>query len=308
MTATTIRACGRAESALLAALHEACFDQGWDASSVDALLAMPGTQALLAVEIGDPVGFVVFRRAADEAEVLSIGVLPAGRRRGVGRSLLVAAEAHLRRAEVGRLFLEVAEDDTAARALYAAAGFEALGRRSGYYRRADGGASDALVMGKPLAPPVAGSAAPPISKPLGVRQCRRDGNRDERSVRTEVELTAKIVSAYLGRAQLPAEALKDTIKSVHASLCALGEAPAPAARTPAVPVARSIQPDYLICLENGRRLRSLKRHLRVAHGLTPEEYRARWGLPANYPMVAPNYARLRRELARAIGLGRQRGG
>ncbi|MBT5416313.1 MAG: MucR family transcriptional regulator [Rhodospirillaceae bacterium] len=134
--------------------------------------------------------------------------------------------------------------------------------------------------------------------------------RSEGPVRTEVELTVKIVSAYVSHAQLPIEGLEETIEAVHDSLCALGAAAEPAvpALTPAVPISASIRPDYLVCLENGRRFRSLKRHLRTAHGLTPEEYRARWGLPPDYPMVAPNYARLRSDLARTIGLGRRHGG
>jgi predicted transcriptional regulator len=84
---------------------------------------------------------------------------------------------------------------------------------------------------------------------------------------------------------------------------------APPQRDPAVPIDRSITPDYLVCLEDGRRLKTLKRHLRAAYGLTPDAYRARWGLPPDYPMVAPGYARKRSSLARAQGLGRPpRGG
>ena len=122
---------------------------------------------------------------------------------------------------------------------------------------------------------------------------------------TELELTAKIVPAYLARSQVPPEALDSTIRTVHAALRALGPAMTETVppRAPAVPIDQSVRPDYLVCLENGRRLRSLKRHLRVAHGLTPEEYRARWGLPPDYPMVAPNYAKRRSQLAKQIGLG-----
>jgi predicted transcriptional regulator/ribosomal protein S18 acetylase RimI-like enzyme len=312
MTAPLVHPAGPADLDLLAALHGACFTEAWDAAGIAALLAVPGTRALIAAEAAIPLGFVLYRSAADEAEILAIGVLPAARRRGFGRRLLAAAEDTLRDMDIRRLFLEVAEDDPAARALYRAAGFVELGRRTGYYRRTGAPARDALVMGKPVAPPVAVSPSSPISTDTGkdMRHLDRDGWKGERSVRTEVELTVKIISAYVSHAQLPVEALEETIEGIHETLRGLGR-PAVRAeptRVPAVPISASIQPDYLVCLENGRRLRSLKRHLRVAHGLTPEEYRARWGLPADYPMVAPNYARLRRELAHTIGLGRRNDG
>jgi predicted transcriptional regulator len=127
-------------------------------------------------------------------------------------------------------------------------------------------------------------------------------------------LTTQIVSAYLGRQSIAQQEIRSTIRLVHETLSdlrrAAGEAgatgrPAPAQRRPAVPVARSITRDYLICLEDGKRLKTLKRHLRAAYGMTPDAYRARWGLPPDYPMVAPGYADRRSALARGQGLGRK---
>ncbi len=120
-------------------------------------------------------------------------------------------------------------------------------------------------------------------------------------------LTTQIVSAYVGRQTIPQQELGSTIRMVHATLQSLRGAPKVVSprREPAVPIARSITPDHLICLEDGRRLKTLKRHLRAAFGLSPEAYRARWGLAANYPMVAPNYAKRRSQLAKAQELGRR---
>ncbi len=119
-------------------------------------------------------------------------------------------------------------------------------------------------------------------------------------------LTTQIVSAYVGRQTIPQQELGSTIRMVHATLQSLrGTASLSPRREPAVPIARSITPDHLICLEDGRRLKTLKRHLRAAYGLSPEAYRARWGLAANYPMVAPNYAMRRSQLAKAQELGRR---
>lgn len=123
-----------------------------------------------------------------------------------------------------------------------------------------------------------------------------------------VELTAEVVSAYVMHNAVQKTDLAGIISSVHASLLALSQAkPAPEAErpTPAVPIKKSIGQDYLISLEDGRRYKSLKRHL-SGRGLTPEKYREKWGLPSDYPMVAPSYARQRSELAKSMGLGRQR--
>jgi predicted transcriptional regulator len=127
-------------------------------------------------------------------------------------------------------------------------------------------------------------------------------------------LTTQIVSAYLGRQPIAQQDIRSTIRLVHETLSDLrrgaGETGAPArggptTRLPAVPIARSVMRDYLVCLEDGKRLKTLKRHLRAAYGMTPEEYRARWRLPPDYPMVAPGYADRRSALARGQGLGRK---
>ncbi|MFN4272710.1 MAG: MucR family transcriptional regulator [Aliihoeflea sp.] len=125
--------------------------------------------------------------------------------------------------------------------------------------------------------------------------------QDKRDVRL-VELTARLVGAYVGAQPLPRSELTELIRDVHARLDQLKK-PSPAAPVPAVPVNSSIHPDYLVCLEDGLRFRTLKRHLAVSHGMTPDQYRAKWNLPASYPMVAPNYSRLRSSVARRIGLG-----
>ena len=127
--------------------------------------------------------------------------------------------------------------------------------------------------------------------------------------KTLLALAVQIVSAYVRRDGTPVAALPALLRDVLAVLREAGPAPLSSAQTPpqrdpAVPIDRSITPEYLVCLEDGRRLKTLKRHLRAAYGLTPEAYRARWGLPPDYPMVAPGYARTRSSLAKAQGLGR----
>lgn len=124
-----------------------------------------------------------------------------------------------------------------------------------------------------------------------------------------VVLTTEIVSAFISRNSATPAELSALIGTVHATLNQLGRAPAPEtaeARVPAVSVARSIRPEYLVCLEDGKKFKSLKRHLRARYNLTPEQYRERWNLSPDYPMVAPNYAAARSDLARAMGLGQQR--
>lgn len=123
-----------------------------------------------------------------------------------------------------------------------------------------------------------------------------------------LELTAEIVSAHASNNKVAPAELSEVIKDVFGTLSELGESGVPAeAPTPAVPVAKSITPDHIVCLEDGKKLKMLKRHLNTAYGMTPEQYRARWGLPADYPMVAPNYAKRRSSLAKKIGLGRKTG-
>lgn len=116
---------------------------------------------------------------------------------------------------------------------------------------------------------------------------------------------ADIVAAYLETNTIDAQQLPALIGRVHASLAGLGAAEE-APREPAVSPGKSVKPDHIICLEDGKRFKSLKRHLRSAHGLSADEYRSKWNLPRTYPMVAPNYAAERSELAKSTGLGRQR--
>jgi predicted transcriptional regulator len=120
-------------------------------------------------------------------------------------------------------------------------------------------------------------------------------------------LTARIVAAHVAKNHVPAGDLPPLIESVYKALTGcLETAPAAApAPVPAVPVKKSVFPDYIICLEDGEKLKMLRRHLATSHNMTPEQYRERWGLPANYPMVAPNYADHRSSLAKQIGLGRR---
>src|SRR3954454_25025522 len=126
-----------------------------------------------------------------------------------------------------------------------------------------------------------------------------------------LELAAEIVSAFVSNNPVPAAQLPVLIGAVHdaltksASGTSAQQAPEEP-KEPAVPIKRSVQPDYVICLEDGKRFKSLKRHLRTVYDLTPDQYRAKWGLPPAYPMVAPNYAAARSQLAKSMGLGQQR--
>ena len=125
-----------------------------------------------------------------------------------------------------------------------------------------------------------------------------------------LKLTAKIISAHVGNNQVAADALPKLIQSVHRSLAAAGmaePAPAPAPLTPAVPIRKSVFPDHIVCLEDGKKLKMLKRHLQTSYGMTPGQYREKWGLPADYPMVAPDYTSHRSTLAKQNGLGRKLG-
>lgn len=118
-------------------------------------------------------------------------------------------------------------------------------------------------------------------------------------------LTSEIVAAHVSNNSVAPADLPGLIEQVYKTLAQVGKGaePAPDKPTPAVPVKKSVTPDYIICLEDGKRLKMLKRHLKTAYDMTPEEYRERWGLPADYPMVAPNYAKQRSKLAKQIGLG-----
>lgn len=125
--------------------------------------------------------------------------------------------------------------------------------------------------------------------------------------KTVIELTADIVSAYVGNNPLPASGLPELIASVSASVrklagVAVTESPS---LVPAVNPKKSVFPDYIVCLEDGKKFKSLKRHLRTDYGLSPDDYRAKWGLPPDYPMVAPSYSATRSALAKSTGLGRK---
>jgi predicted transcriptional regulator len=123
-----------------------------------------------------------------------------------------------------------------------------------------------------------------------------------------LRLSADIVSAYVGQNAVQAAAIPDLIRSVHDTLTGLGQpltAARPAERQkPAVPISRSVADDYIVCLEDGKKLKMLKRYLRSRYNMSPEEYRRKWGLPPDYPMVAPAYAARRSDFAKQIGLGR----
>jgi predicted transcriptional regulator len=124
-----------------------------------------------------------------------------------------------------------------------------------------------------------------------------------------IELTADIVSAYVSNNSVPAGDISTLISQIHSALLRVsngqGEAVSETLK-PAVAVKKSITPEYLICLEDGKKFKSLKRHLRTQYNMTPEHYREKWGLPPDYPMVAPNYAEARSQLAKQMGLGQQR--
>ena len=126
---------------------------------------------------------------------------------------------------------------------------------------------------------------------------------------TIITLTADIVAAHVSNNSVAVSDLPTLITNVHNALAGLGgNAPAPEVRAePAVSIRASVKPDYIVCLDDGKKLKMLKRYLMTHYGITPDEYRAKWGLPADYPMVAPNYAEQRRSLAVKIGLGRKPG-
>jgi predicted transcriptional regulator len=132
---------------------------------------------------------------------------------------------------------------------------------------------------------------------------------DSASSPNYIELAADIVSAYVSNNSVPAADLPSLLASVYAALTKTTQGQqteSQAELIPAVPVKKSVTPDTIICLEDGKKFKSLKRHLRTTYDMTPEQYRAKWNLPADYPMVAPNYAKARSELAKTMGLGQQR--
>ena len=124
-----------------------------------------------------------------------------------------------------------------------------------------------------------------------------------------LELTAEIVAAYVSNNPLPSSEIGRVIADTYAAVSKLEVAAAPQIEeklVPAVPIKKSVTPDFIICLEDGKKFKSLKRHLRTTYDLSPDQYRTKWGLPLDYPMVAPNYAKARSELAKTMGLGQQR--
>jgi predicted transcriptional regulator len=132
---------------------------------------------------------------------------------------------------------------------------------------------------------------------------------DEIAKNELVELTAEIVSAYVSNNTVDANALPSLIGDIHQALTRAATNMAPAEREelkPAISIKKSVNDDYIVCLEDGKKFKSLKRHLRTHYNLSPEEYRDKWGLPHDYPMVAPNYARARSDLAKKMGLGTRR--
>jgi predicted transcriptional regulator len=126
---------------------------------------------------------------------------------------------------------------------------------------------------------------------------------------TLITLTSDIVAAHVSNNSVSVDEVPSLISNVYGALAGLGggETQEEAPPEPAVSVRASVKPDYIVCLEDGKKLKMLKRYLRTNYDMSPEEYRARWNLPADYPMVAPNYAEKRRELAKKIGLGRKPG-
>ena len=136
---------------------------------------------------------------------------------------------------------------------------------------------------------------------------RKAPPEEPRSEEEILKLVTEIVAAYVSKNPVAAEDLPGLIKSVHATLGGFGGESAAPQRTPAVALKKSVTPDYIVCLEDGKKLKMLKRYLRSRYGLTPDAYRAKWNLPADYPMVAPNYAARRSEFAKQIGLGKPAG-
>jgi predicted transcriptional regulator len=125
-----------------------------------------------------------------------------------------------------------------------------------------------------------------------------------------LRMAVDVAAAYLGNNSVPAGQVPEVINTIYGALNALNGQVAQAGAEPpkpAVSVRRSVHPEYIVCLEDGKKLKMLKRHLRAAYGMTPDEYRAKWNLPADYPMVAPNYAEQRSAFAKQIGLGRKKG-
>ncbi len=138
-----------------------------------------------------------------------------------------------------------------------------------------------------------------------------DEELDHKIAREDMlRMAVDVVAAYVSNNQVASTQIPDVINSVYASLSDLEGVPAESKiepQKPAVPIRKSVNSDYIVCLEDGKKLKMLKRHLQTTYNMTPEEYRAKWGLPSDYPMVAPDYAKQRSEFAKQIGLGRKPG-
>lgn len=128
---------------------------------------------------------------------------------------------------------------------------------------------------------------------------------DEKTRNELLEMAAKVTAAYVAHNRVDAASLTSVLQQIHEELRNLLGVPATPAGKPAVPVKKSVATDYIVCLEDGKKLRTLKRYLRTHYDMSPEDYRAKWGLPYDYPMVAPAYAKLRSEFAKKLGLGRK---
>jgi len=135
------------------------------------------------------------------------------------------------------------------------------------------------------------------------------GAMNDKAPSSYIELTADIVSAYVSNNTVPASEISSLINQVHSALLKVSNGVVESAGEPvkpAIAVKKSVTPDFIVCLEDGKKFKSLKRHLRTQYNMTPEHYREKWGLPPDYPMVAPNYAEARSQLAKQMGLGQQR--
>jgi predicted transcriptional regulator len=144
---------------------------------------------------------------------------------------------------------------------------------------------------------------------IGERADEREGHLNDKTASNFIELTAGIVSAYVSNNSVAASDIPSLISQVHAALLRVSNGHGDVGGEPAKPaiaVKKSVTPDYIICLEDGKKFKSLKRHLRTQYDMTPEHYREKWGLAPDYPMVAPNYAQARSQLAKQMGLGQQR--
>ena len=330
-------------AAPLSLLHAACFpDDPWEPRAMAGILAIAGCFGQLAWEEDEPTGLALAFDLGGECEIVVLGVDPRRRRVGTGSALLDAICDETARRGGHSVFLEVAADnERGARALCRArfcpdrpSGQLLSSRKTGasmpWCSAARSPAREPrLEFAVALPRAVVGvggynqmfhTSLPDCKKSVERADCRRsDGYLylEEQPHRGTIEmnnsdqasdllaLTTEIVAAHVSNNTVSVGDLPQLINQVYNSLANIGSVPAaPAERPqPAVPVKKSVFPDYIVCLEDGKKLKMLKRHLKTAYNMTPEAYRERWGLAPDYPMVAPNYARQRSRLAKEIGLG-----